>query len=145
MSHPVGFWQTWFLEMARHVASASKDPSTKVGAVVADEQRRICGVGYNGFARKVHDHPDRLDNRAQKYKYVVHAEANAILNSRGSTENCTIYCSLHPCAPCASLIVQAGITKVVCPPQTLGRWQEDASIAAEILTEGGVKLLLVNE
>ena len=145
MSHPVGFWQTWFLGMARHVATASKDPSTKVGAVVADEQRRVCGVGYNGFARKVNDHPARLENREVKYKYVVHAEVNAILNSRGGSDGCTIYCTLHPCSSCASFIVQAGITKVVCPPQTIERWAEDAKIAAEILTEGGVKLLLVNE
>jgi dCMP deaminase len=145
VSHPVGFWQTWFLEMARHVATASKDPSTKVGAVIADEHRRIGGMGYNGFPRKVNDHPNRLEDRATKYKFTVHAEANAILNSRGSTCGSTMYCTLHPCAACSLLIVQAGITKVVCPPQTLERWQEDAKVAAEILMEGGVKMLLVNE
>lgn len=145
MTHDVGFWQTWFLGMARHVATASKDPSTQVGAVIADEQRRVSGIGYNGFARKVADHPDRLTTREVKYKYTVHAEVNAILNSRTAVDGCTIYCTLHPCSACASLIVQAGITKVVCPPQTIERWAEDAKIAAEILTEGGVKLLLVNE
>ncbi len=129
--------------MARHVATASKDPTTQVGAVVADEHRRVCGVGYNGFARKVEDHPDRLLNRETKLKFTVHAEANAILNSRGSVEGCTLYCTMHPCSACASLIVQAGITKVVCPP-ALERWAEDAKFASQIFTEGGIKMLLVN-
>jgi len=143
MSHPAGFWQNWFIGLAKHVATASKDPSTKVGAVIADDQRRICGVGYNGFPRKVNDHPDRLDDRPTKYKFTVHAEVNAILNSKGSTDGAVMYCTLHPCSACALLIVQAGITKVVSPPQTIDRWVEDAKIAAEILEEGGVKLLLV--
>lgn len=40
-------WHSRFMEMANLVASWSKDPSTKVGAVIVDDKRRIVSVGYN--------------------------------------------------------------------------------------------------
>ncbi len=134
------FWRRWFLGMADHVATASKDPSTKVGAVIADDNRVIRGVGYNGFPRGVADNPDRYADRATKYKYVVHAEANAILNSTGA-RGCTLYCTLHPCSACASLIIQAGIKLVVCRP-TIARWADDAAFTLAMLAEAGIELAI---
>ena len=43
------------MDMAKLVSSWSKDPSTKVGAVITDDENRIISVGYNGFPREVID------------------------------------------------------------------------------------------
>lgn len=48
-----------------------------------------------------------------KYPYVVHAELNAILNSKWPVKDCTIYVSLFPCNECAKAIIQSGIRRVV--------------------------------
>jgi dCMP deaminase len=137
-------WQEWFMGLARYVATASKDPSTQVGAVITEPNRIIRGMGYNGFPRGVIDTRDRLTDREKKYKYVVHAEANALCNSRGDVEGCTMYCTLHPCAACAGLIIQAGIQTVYCTPHN-ERWAEDATVAKTMFEEAGVDLVVINE
>ncbi len=96
----------------------SKDPNTKVGACIVNEDKRIIGIGYNGFPQGCSDeefpwekgNPNELDN---KYPYVVHAEPNAILNSTSSLKNATMYVTLFPCNECAKLIIQSGIKRVV--------------------------------
>jgi dCMP deaminase len=105
-------WDIRFLQMATFVATWSKDPSTSVGAVIADTNNRVIGLGYNGFPRGVAD-DERLYDRTQKYKMVIHAEENAILNSTGSPANCIIYLTHPPCLHCAGMLKQAGIFKVV--------------------------------
>ncbi len=137
-------WHQWFLGMADYVATASKDPSTKVGAVIIDGNRIVRGMGYNGFPRGVRDEPERYANRAEKYKRVVHAEANALLNSHGSLRGCTLYATMHPCSACAALIIQAGITSVVCRP-TIERWREDAEFAISMFNEADVHVIILED
>ncbi len=48
-----------------------------------------------------------------KRTYVVHAEANAILNTNKNLDNCVLYVKLFPCNECAKLIIQSGIKKVI--------------------------------
>ena len=106
-------WRTRFMELAEHVSTWSKDPSTQVGAVIVSPDRKRVDFGYNGFPRGVEDTDERLGDRTVKYTMVVHAEANAILNSTESVEGCSIYVwPLPPCSECAKLIIQSGITKV---------------------------------
>ncbi len=53
---------------------------------------------------------------SDKHNYVIHAEANAILNYRGSLKDmagATVYVTLFPCHECAKTLVQAGIGEVV--------------------------------
>ena len=135
-------WDNNFMGLARHIALWSKDPSTKVGAVIVDDRRVIVGHGYNGFPRGVEDSEARLNDRASKYKHVVHAELNAILNSRGSLEGCTLYTTLEPCTDCAKAIIQSGITRVVLPDragesgsEVTKRWGEDQIIAYRMMDE----------
>jgi len=138
------YWHRWFMGLAHHVATASKDPSTRVGAVIVDEDRIVKGMGYNGFARGVVDDLSRYADRALKYKLVVHAEANAILNANGSLRGCYLYCTHHPCTSCASLIIQAGIHTVIYEPSTpefAKRWADDIKLVNEIFREAGVLLL----
>lgn len=133
-------WDYRFFALAAFVASWSKDPSTKVGAVIVDRRHRVLGFGYNGFARGVHDSEERYANREEKLKRIVHAEVNAMLNA-ARTEGCILYCTFCPCAQCASLIVQAGISRVVCRKSPSDeRWLEDQKLAKEILIEGGVEV-----
>ncbi len=137
-------WHDRFADLARHVSQWSRDPSTKVGAVIVDPLKRVVGMGFNGFARGVRDLPERYADRPTKYKLVVHAEANAILNASGSVRGGVLYCTWHPCSACASLIVQAGIAEVRCPEPD-PRWAEDGGFARLILDEAGVDVLVRGE
>jgi len=140
-------WDMRFLGQAKLVASWSKDPSTKVGAVITDERNRVVSQGFNGFARGVMDSKTRLRTREVKYRLVLHAECNAILFAPHQLEGCTLYTwPVQPCAQCASMVVQVGIRRVVSVhPATdkVNRWGKDMKLAKEIMKEGGVRLLLI--
>lgn len=103
------------MRLAREVSTWSKDPSTKVGAVLVRD-RRIVATGYNGFPRGMVD-DERLDSREAKYKRVIHAEQNCLLyagidRSRGGT--IYIYGMRGPCNHCAKHLIQAELRRVVC-------------------------------
>ena len=42
-------WDEYFMGVAILSSYRSKDPSTKVGACIVNEDKRIIGIGYNGF------------------------------------------------------------------------------------------------
>ena len=73
-------WDRRYLDIAKSVSQWSKDPSTKVGAVLVRDNR-IVSVGYNGFPEGVDDSEERYNNRELKYDLVVHAEVNAIISA----------------------------------------------------------------
>lgn len=132
-------WDLFFLGLAKYISSKSKDPSTKVGAVIASPTNRIVSCGWNGLPQKVPDRPEYLNNRDIKYKKIIHGEINAILFSKGETENCTLY--TYPfltCSPCSSIVIQSGITRVVAPVCTNERWQVDFALARENYKDAGV-------
>jgi dCMP deaminase len=91
----------------------SKDPSTKVGALILGADQRSVSVGYNGFPAGTFESPDLWQDRSEKYPRVIHAEINALLNCPFSTIGATIYCSLFPCHHCLGCIINAGITRIV--------------------------------
>ncbi len=142
------WWDLWFIGFAEYVASASKDPSTKVGAVIIDENRRVVSVGYNGFPRGVDDKVERYDDRNKKYCMVVHAETNSILFANKSLVGCTIYTwPFMPCSRCATTIIQTGIVRVVapiCSKDLMERWGDDIALSRTMFQEAGVELLEVN-
>ena len=135
-------WKKRFLDLASHIAEWSKDPSTKVGAVIVDDKRRIVATGYNGFPKGVRDSEERLNNRALKHKLVVHAEANAILNAVGSLEGTVLYCTHLPCSSCAKLIIQAGIQAVRVPlgSKPIPGWEDDHELSTVMFYEAHVVL-----
>ena len=110
-------WDEYFMGVALLSAHRSKDPNTKVGACIVNENKRIVGIGYNGFPYGCNDdvYPWERDGDFlnTKYPYVVHAEPNAILNSTSSLEGATLYVSLFPCHECMKLIIQSGIKEIV--------------------------------
>ena len=104
-------WDKRFLTLAEHIASWSKDPSTKCGAVIVSG-KKIISVGYNGFPAGCKDDNALYQNRDRKYLRVIHAEQNAIYTARENLEllECTIYIHpLPPCAQCAAAIIQVGL------------------------------------
>lgn len=111
-------WDEYFMGVALLSSYRSKDPSTKVGACIVNDDKKIIGIGYNGFPFGCSDDEfpwqknseDYLEN---KYPYVVHAEPNAILNSTTSLKGATMYVTLFPCNECAKLIIQSGIKHIV--------------------------------
>ncbi len=110
-------WDDYFMSLAHLSALRSKDPSTQVGACIVDTDNHVVSIGYNGLPNGCSD--DEFPwvregaNLDTKYPYVVHAELNAILNSKRSVKGCTIYVSLFPCNECAKAIIQSGIKKIV--------------------------------
>lgn len=136
-------WDLRFMEIALDVSRWSKDPSTKVGAVVV-QGRRIRATGYNGFPRGIAD-DGRLEDRLTKYAIVVHAEMNAVLDAGRDCEGATLY--LHgmpgpPCSSCAKHMIQAGIRRVVTRAgETPERWREDLERSRALLAEAGVELV----
>lgn len=136
-------WDRWFLGMAEYISTASKDPSTKVGAVIVDSKRRVVSVGYNGLPMGVEDSEERLNNRDLKYKMIVHAERNAIIFAGRSLEGCTLFTwPFMPCAACASMVIQAGIQRVVAPYSDNPRWRDEFNLTMQLFEEAKVNLIL---
>lgn len=132
-------WDRRFIDLAKHVASWSKDPSTQTGAVIVDKNRRVVSVGYNGLSQGVKDLPERLNNRDIKYKIIVHCERNAIIFAQRDLTGCILYTyPFMSCSTCASMVIQAGITRCVAPASDNPRWQEEFALAREIFGEAGV-------
>jgi len=135
--------QSWAIDMARHVAKLSKDPSTKVGAVLFDSKRRFVSAGYNGLPRGVEDKPERLTDRDVKYKMIRHAEANAIAFATAPLDGATLVVTHPCCAQCAGAAIQAGVAHVVWPkPDAVfrGRWAADLVLVQEMFQEAGVHI-----
>lgn len=135
-------WDERFIDMAKLISTWSKDPNKKVGAVVIDHQRRIVGAGYNGFPRGVNDVVERYMEQMVKYKMVVHAETNAILNANKSVLECTLYSTKFPCTECTKIIIQSGIGRIVAPtPPSDSSWVQDAAFSRVMLSEAAISIL----
>lgn len=109
-------WDEYFMGVALLASQRSKDPNTQVGACIVDKSKRILSTGYNGFPSGCSDDlfPWEREGSDSKYRYVVHAELNAILNARGKNlEGSRLYVDLFPCNECAKAIIQAGVSEIV--------------------------------
>lgn len=149
------WWDKFFLELAKHFSSASKDPSTRVGAVLVNDDRIVVGMGYNGFARGVDDSEERYNNRELKYKYVCHAEVNAIINAGHAARGCTLY--VYPafvmppiCNDCCKYAIQAGVKTIVGykadeNSEVAQRWKESILISRAMCEEAGIDWRQIEE
>ena len=143
-------WHHRFMDIAKLISSWSKDPSTKVGAVVVGPDKEIRSTGYNGLVRGVDDDiPERLE-RPTKYDFFEHAERNAVYNACSigtSLKDCIIYVTSMPCPDCARAIIQAGIKMVVTykfepvEGQPVGTWRDKVSYSEQMFKEAGVDCL----
>ena len=139
-------WHVRYLTMAKLVASWSKDPSTKCGAVIVNADNEVVSIGFNGFPRGIHDSPRKLNDRTTKLAMTLHAERNAILFAKQSLKGCTIYTwPMHACSECAAMIIQAGFWRHVTMAHNNARWQESWNIARDMFNEANVNVIMVEE
>jgi len=134
-------WDLRYLALAKLVASWSKDPSTKCGAVIVNPHNEIVSIGFNGLPKGVIDSNERLTTRNVKLKMIVHAERNALIFAKQDLHKCTIYTyPMMACSECAAMIIQAGITKHVSMVHTNKNWTESFTLAHEMFQEAGVNI-----
>lgn len=139
-------WDEYFMGVALLAAKRSKDPNTQVGACIVNKNKRILSTGYNGFPYGCSDDqfPWERDGEDTKYKYVVHAELNAILNAGGKNlEGARLYVDLFPCNECAKAIIQSGITQIVYLYDKYAD-SEDTIASKKMLNAAGVRLTQLN-
>lgn len=147
-------WDEYFIGLAKLSQRRSKDPDMQVGAVIVTPEKRIVGIGYNGF-------PDnkgktRVDNdiafpwgkvssaySETKHAYVIHAEENAIINAtRKDLSGCTMYVTHFPCNHCSKILIQNGITELVYdqPPKEDDKHLEMYTASYNLLRHYGVTI-----
>lgn len=107
-------WDFRFLRLAQEVGSWSKDPSTKVGAVLVRPNMTICSVGFNGLPQSIPDDVEILNNVELRHACTIHAEMNALLFAEEKIEGYTLYTyPVLPCDRCAVHFIQKRIARVV--------------------------------
>ena len=136
-------WDEYFISMAILNSQRSKDPNTKVGACIVDEDHKIVSNGYNGMPVGCDESQlswNKGEGLDSKYLYVCHAEFNAILNTRdgAALKGCTLYVTLFPCNECTKAIIQKGIKEVVYLDNKYAHTTETQA-SAKMLALAGVK------
>jgi dCMP deaminase len=136
-------WDRRFLELAKFISTWSKDPSTKVGAVIVDKDRRVVSVGYNGFPAGIKD-DYRLDDRATKLDIAIHAEINALsFANKKNFKNCTVYTyPMFPCSRCCSQLIQNKISRIVSIESETQNWRLSIELSKQLCKEKGVEFCL---
>jgi dCMP deaminase len=132
-----------YLEVAKCIASVSKDPKYKIGAVIFDRDENIVSIGYNGAPRQVADKPERYEKPLKQF-YIAHAEENAIAQAARKghpTEGCVMLIwGKTPCANCTRMIIQAGIKSVmfIAEDIRLSSYFESFKASLTMLQEAGI-------
>ena len=112
-------WDEYFMLQAMMASFKSKDPSTKVGCVFVDDNNHQLSMGYNGQIAGIDESQIPWGNvksvslDQQKYAYVVHSEANAILHAKADLHNSRCYVTLFPCNECAKMIATVKVKEVI--------------------------------
>lgn len=133
-------WDLRFLDLCRYISEWSKDPSTKIGAVITNDIK-IVSIGFNGLPQNVPDFPDVLQDREKKYKHIIHGEMNAILTASMPLHGCTLYTyPFLPCTNCASMVIQSGIKRVVSFECVDERWKDKLNLSKEFFSLANVNV-----
>lgn len=149
-------WAQLFIHLAHKQAQKSPDPSTKCGVVIADMTDnglwKVISTGYNTFPNGIIQSDDRLQHRELKYKFIVHAEVNAILSAAKNQKSVvgkTMFTSFGPCTcnECAKVVIQSGIKTIVGEyietDFAAGRWADSINCANKMFHEAGIELIPV--
>jgi len=146
-------WEEFFMLKVYLTAKKSKDPRTKIGAVLVRDRRDLIS-GFNGIPEGVKDLPERFE-RPIKYSYFEHAERNAIFTAARhgiSTDGATLYVQALPCVDCARAIIQSGIKKIyvhkqfydLCLNTKRDKWVGHDQITMEMFKEANVELIMLD-
>jgi dCMP deaminase len=137
-------WDEYFIQMAKLVATKSKDQSTKVGCVIVGPNHEVRTTGYNGFCRGVDDDVDLRHEKPEKYFWTEHAERNAIYNAARNgipLEGCTVYTTLVPCADCTRGLIQSGVKRIfLCSGEANEKWTDSFQRSLVMAKEAKVEM-----
>jgi dCMP deaminase len=145
-------WDTYFMTIAKTVATRSTCLRRQVGAVIVRD-RAILSTGYNGAPKGVQHCTDigcmRKEcnvpsGEREELCRAVHAEQNAIAQAarHGSNINkAWIYCTLFPCITCAKLLINAGI-KTICYQEDYGDIKGRAAVK-DYLQQANVGTIII--
>lgn len=137
-------WDARHMALAIHVSAWSKDPSTKVGAVLVGKNQRDIALGYNGFPPGIGDSSERLLDRRVKYLLTQHAERNVLDNARFEVSGSTLITTAYPCVECAKSIVSKGVSRLVTTPRPapIGEpsWRDTLEWSENLFREAGLEV-----
>ena len=145
-------WDDYFLEIADTVSKRATCDRGRSGCVIAKD-KRILVTGYVGSPSGL-PHCDEVGHQLRKVVHedgsvtqhcmrTVHAEQNALCQSARlgiSVEGATLYCRMTPCRTCAMLIINSGISRVVCE-----RKYHDGEESENLFREAGVELFFKSD
>ena len=141
-------WLRRYAKIAKEASTWSKDPSTKVGAVIIDPDKRPVSFGFNGLPKCIEDTHENLNNREFKISNVVHAEQNAIdISDPERLKDATIVVTHFPCERCAKSIGKSGIKYVVVSERHESyesRWKDSIKEGLRILKRYKVEVILLD-
>lgn len=141
-------WDEYFMEVARTVANRATCDRGRSGCVIASADHQILATGYVGSPAGL-PHCDEAGHMMRKMLHddgsitqhcvrSVHAEQNAICQAAKhgiSINGATVYCKMTPCRTCAMLIINCGISRVVCE-----KHYHDEADSLEMFKGAGVKI-----
>jgi dCMP deaminase len=146
-------WDEYFMEVANAIAKRATCNRGRSGCVIARD-RTLLVTGYVG-SPKGFPHCDDIGHQMKKVTHedgsvtehcvrTVHAEQNAISQAARlgvGIEGATLYCRMTPCRVCAMLIINCGVTRVVCERRYhAGAESEEmfrvAGVAIEFMNDG---------
>lgn len=144
-------WDELFMKDVYAIAAKSKDPRTKIGAVILHwDAKDPISRGFNGLARKLNDAVPERWKKPLKHKWMSHAEHNSVCHcarTGRATEGTTMFTQGIPCEHCMDSIIQAGIARIVCHQQWIDAeikllgyeiWVEKNKISREKSFEAGI-------
>lgn len=111
----LGKWPIRYLQLAKHVASWSKDPNKKIGAVIVGRRAGQLAVGYNGPPPGLKDEPIICKPSDEKNKFMLHAELNALFNAAFDVAGGHLFTLKPLCRNCAMAAAAHGISRVYQP------------------------------
>jgi dCMP deaminase len=107
-------WDYRWMEMAKLVATFSKNKGTKVGAIiVGPSKKELISFGYNGAPPGFDDDFITTLPKEKRLKFMVHAEANAIRKTNRDLTGCLIYSTHYPCLECSKEILSNNFSTIV--------------------------------
>ena len=147
-------WDRYFLKIAEAVAEKSKDPSSKMGCVIVNPNKRVVSLGYNGLPQGADESKMTLSERPMKYYFAIHSEMNALLFAHQDLTGCTLYNKTATCENYLKYCLQAGIKRFVYeelrvhsystdPSKSMTNVETDEAVIRLLVSMPGVKTLNV--
>lgn len=130
-------WDEYYIGQARAISKRSKDPSTKVGAILVTKDNKPISQGYNGFPKGC-DESLYTWERPLKYFLVIHAELNAIsfVSDKKDLQDAKAYITHHPCDNCLKILIQNGIKEIIYESDdVIKRFCENSKKAIDIMVK----------